>query len=98
MELLSRQLDWKFADIDRRAMTRWLRACAFSIVVAAGLASPRPAQADAQADEYRVKAAFLYKVGGYVGWPDRGFARPDSPVAIRGIGAESLAAQLAQIV
>src|SRR5258708_1074863 len=98
MELLSRQLDWKFADIDRRAMTRWLRACAFSIVVAAGLASPRPAQADAQADEYRVKAAFLYKFGGYVEWPDRSFARADSPVAIGVVGADALADEAAQIV
>src|SRR5258708_15457985 len=95
MELLSRQLDWKFADIDRRAMTRWLRACAFSIVVAAGLASPRPAQADAQADAYRVKPAFLYKFGCYVECPDRIFARADSPVAIGVMAAAALAVELA---
>src|SRR5258708_3072712 len=98
MELLSRQLDWKFADIDRRAMTRWVRTCAFSIVVGGGLASRRRAQADAQADEYRVKAAFLYKFGGYVEWPDRSFARADSPVAIGVMGADALADELAQIV
>ena len=79
-------------------MTRLLRACALSIVVAVGLASPRPAQADAQADEYRVKAAFLYKFGGYVEWPERSFARADSPVAIGVMGADALADELAQIV
>ncbi len=73
MDLLSKQSDWKFADVDRRAMTRLLRACAFSIVVAAGLASP-------------------------VEWPDRSFARADSPVAIGVIGADALADELAQIV
>ena len=79
-------------------MTRWLRACAFSIVVAAGLASPRPAQADAQADEYRVKAAFLYKFGSYIEWPSGSFARADSPVAIGVMGADALAEELVQIV
>jgi len=67
-------------------------------VVAAGVASPRPAQADALADEYRVKAAFLYKFGSYIEWPDRSFARGDSPVAIGVMGADTLAEELAQIV
>ena len=98
MELLSSQSDWRVADIERRVVTRWLRACALSVVLAVGLASPRPAQADAQADEYRVKAAFLYKFGGYVEWPDRSFARADSPVAIGVMGADALADELVQIV
>ena len=98
MELLSSQSDWRVADIERRVVTRWLRACALSVVLAVGLASPRPAQADAQEDEYRVKAAFLYKFGGYVEWPDRSFARADSPVVIGVIGADTLADELAQIV
>jgi hypothetical protein len=96
MELLSKPSGWKSADVDRRAIARLLLACAF--VVAAGLAGPRPAQADAQADEYRLKAAFLYKFGGYVEWPDRSFARADSPVAIGVMGADALADELAQIV
>src|SRR5437016_1994271 len=98
MELLSGHSGGKFADINRRAITRLLRACAFSIVVAAGLASPRPAQADAQADEYRVKAAFLYKFGSYIEWPSQSFARTDSPVTIGVMGADTLADELAQIV
>ena len=57
---------------------RLLRAGAFSVVVAAGLASPRPVQADAQADEYRVKAAFLYKFGSYIEWPSGSFASADT--------------------
>ena len=79
-------------------MTKLARACAFSVVIAAGILCPRPAQADAQADEYRVKAAFLYKFGGYVEWPDRSFARADSPVVIGVIGADTLADELAQTV
>ena len=98
MDLLSKRSGRKLSDIDWRVMTRLLRACALSIGVAAGIASPRPAQADAQADEYRVKAAFLYKFGSYIEWPSGTFARADSPVAIGVMGADALADELAQIV
>jgi hypothetical protein len=98
MELLSQRPEWKSAAIDWRLVRRWLRAGAFSVVVAAGLASPRPVQADAQADEYRVKAAFLYKFGSYIEWPRGSFASADSPVTIGVMGAEALAEELAQIV
>jgi hypothetical protein len=98
MELLSQRPEWKSADIDWRMVRRWLRAGAFSMVVAAWLASPRPVQADAQADEYRVKAAFLYKFGSYIEWPRGSFASADSPVTIGVMGAEALAEELAQIV
>jgi hypothetical protein len=98
MDLLSKRSAWTIAEFDWRLMTRLLRACALSIGVAAGVASPRPAQADAQADEYRVKAAFLYKFGSYVEWPGRSFARADSPVVIGVMGADTLADELAQIV
>jgi hypothetical protein len=102
MELLKRRSGWKLVQFDRRAVpggvARWLRACAFSIVVAGGVAGPRAAQADAQADEYRVKAAFLYKFGSYIEWPARRFAHPDSPLAVGVMGADALADELAQIV
>src|SRR5216684_5532844 len=102
MVLLRKRPAWKHAEPDRRAMpggaARWLRACAFSIGIAAGVAGPRAAQADAQADEYRVKAAFLYKFGSYIEWPSGSFARTDSPVAIGVMGADALADELAQIV
>ncbi len=98
MDRLSRRPGWKFAGLDRRRVTGVLRACALFIGVAAGVAGPSPAQADAQADEYRVKAAFLYKFGSYIEWPGESFARADSPVAIGVMGADTLAEELAQIV
>jgi len=81
-----------------RTIGRPLRACALSILVAAGIAGPCAAQSDAQTAEYRVKAAFLYKFGGYVEWPQGVFAKPDSPIAIGVIGADALAEELVQIV
>ena len=44
-----------------------------------------PSQAAAIADqsiEQRVKAAFLYKFGGYVEWPPTAFATPDTPFTL----------------
>src|SRR5256714_11938048 len=98
MDLLNRGSGWKFAGLDRRRVTGVLRACALSIGIATGVAGPRRAQADAQADEYRVRAAFLYKFGSYIEWPSGSFARADSPVTIGVMGADALADELAQIV
>jgi hypothetical protein len=66
--------------------------------VLAGIAGPCAAQSDAQAAEYRVKAAFLYKFAGYIEWPGGSFARADSPVAIGVMGADALAEELVQVV
>lgn len=59
---------------------------------------PSRAQSEAQTSEYRVKAAILYKFGSYIEWPERVFARADSPVAIGVMGADALAEELGQIV
>lgn len=75
-----------------------LRASILALALALALAGPRAVQADAQAEEYRVKAAFLYKFGAYVEWPERSFASRESPLAIGVIGADALADELAQIV
>jgi len=81
-----------------RAAARVLGACALAAVVSALTVGSIRAQSDTQASEYRVKAAFLYKFGAYIEWPDGAFARPDSPVSIGGVGADALAEELAQIV
>src|SRR5258708_34702338 len=99
MVFLSKRSGWELTGLDGWATpggaARWLRACAFSIAVAAGFAGPRLAQADAQADEYRVKAAFLYKFGSYIEWPSRGFPRTDSPGPLGVAGAGRSARWLA---
>ncbi|TAK40824.1 MAG: YfiR family protein [Betaproteobacteria bacterium] len=55
------------------------------------------AQADGAA-ETQIKAAFLYKFGGFVEWPMRAFQRPDSPFMIGVLGADAVAADLALVV
>ena len=56
------------------------------------------AQSETEEAEYRVKAAFLYKFGSYIEWPDGTFERPNSPLAIGVAGADVLADKLAQAV
>jgi hypothetical protein len=53
---------------------------------------------DPESLELRVKAAFLYKFAGYVEWPTKSFARPETPVTIGVMGADSLATELVQAV
>ncbi|HET9404824.1 MAG TPA: YfiR family protein [Burkholderiales bacterium] len=53
---------------------------------------------DAATLEHRIKAAYLYQFAGYVEWPPDSFAQPDTPVTIAVLGAESLAAELNQVV
>jgi len=81
-----------------RSAARALGACALATAVAALAVDSSKAQSEVQASEYRVKAAFLYKFGGYIEWPDGAFERADSPVAIGVMGADALADELVQIV
>jgi len=50
-----------------------------------------------RAGESQIKAAFLYKFGGFVEWPMRAFARPDSAFTIGVLGADAVAAELEQV-
>ena len=56
-----------------------------------------PASDEQTSLEHRVKAAFLYKIAGYVEWPNTSFPRPDTPITIGVVGADPLEAELTQI-
>jgi uncharacterized protein DUF4154 len=84
------------ARLSRRAAA--LACAAFLAWVAAWMPWGARAAEDGESLELRVKAAFLYKFAGYVEWPTKAFARPETPVTIGVIGAESLATELAQAV
>lgn len=55
------------------------------------------AQAE-RATAVQVKAAFLYKFGGFVDWPPGAFAAADTPLTIGVLGADALADELERIV
>ncbi len=78
-------------------MLRRSLAWVLLVALAAG-AIPARAEDDAGVLERRVKAAFLYKFASYVDWPAAAFPGADSPMRIGVCGADSLAADLAQLV
>jgi hypothetical protein len=61
------------------------------------LALPSWAQAQAQATDVQVKAAFLYKFGAFVEWPPKAFAAPGTAFTIGVLGADGVAEELEQI-
>src|SRR5258708_5699819 len=50
----------------------------------------------AQANEYEVKAAFLYNFARYVEWPADAFANPNSPIALCILGRNPFGGALEQ--
>ena len=66
------------------------------VVVLACLALPAFGQANRTA-EAQIKAAFLYKFGGFVEWPVKAFERADAPFTIGLLGADGVAAELEQV-
>jgi hypothetical protein len=62
-----------------------------------GTAAPARAQEVSAAPERAVKAAFLYKFLGYVEWPPAALPQADTPLVIGIMGADEIAAELAQI-
>ena len=79
-----------------RAPLRWCGALAAAVIALAALGAA--AQEARQAPEYRVKAAFVYKFGDYVDWPEQSFAAADSPLRIGVVEAEPLARELEALV
>jgi len=56
-----------------------------------------PAEEDSTLEQ-RVKAAFLYQFAGYVEWPPNSFPQPTTPISIAVMGADTVAAELSQVV
>ena len=56
------------------------------------------ANAQSQADEYAIKAAFLYKFGLFVQWPTAAFSSPNSPVNLCIVGDDPFGKSLDSVV
>lgn len=73
----------------------WLVLVALLSVCGMGICR---AQSERPSDESQVKAAYLYKLAGYVEWPDGALGNMDAPFMIGVLGADPIADELAQIV
>jgi hypothetical protein len=69
-----------------------------SVLLCIGVTAPAAAQPDAVAAQQRIEAAYLFKFGGYIAWPDKSFPAADSPIVIGVAGADALADDLATLV
>jgi len=59
-----------------------LRLAALAACVVLLVAAARPGEARPQADEYAVKAAFLYNFVRFVEWPSTAFSAPGAPFVV----------------
>jgi len=76
-----------------------LTALLAAIVLVANPAAAWAGEAEAaEISQQQVEAAYLYKFGGYVTWPGKAFAAPDSPIVIGVAGADSVADDLTTMV
>lgn len=77
------------------------RRAAIALIGAAAGCAWRAAHAQAQGlglvRESAVKAAFLYKFGGFVEWPAGAFRTPSAPFVIGVFGDDAVAAELEQL-
>jgi hypothetical protein len=67
------------------------------VLLLVGLCSIAPAWAqydDTVAAQQKIEAAYLFKFGGYVTWPDRAFSGPNSPIVIGVAGSDAVADDL----
>ncbi|HEX4300329.1 MAG TPA: YfiR family protein [Gammaproteobacteria bacterium] len=69
-----------------------------SVLLCICAVTPAMADPEAVAAQQRIEAAYLYKFGGYVTWPDKSFAGADSPIVIGVAGADALAEDLSTLV
>jgi len=79
----------------RRVVVSTALSAAWVVTSAGALAQT---DAVAEVSQQQVEAAYLYKFGGYVTWPDKAFANADSPIVIGVAGADRLADDLKSVV
>jgi len=96
---MERIADDRSARYRASAASIWNAVARFALVALCTLGAGESFAADEspQDIEQRVKAAFLFKFGGYVEWPERLFPRSDSPLVIGVAGADVLVAELSRI-
>jgi len=98
MEALIRIRRAHAAALHGRYWQRAATACFAVCLLIACIALPAPAHAQDKAAEQQVKAAYLFKFGGYVEWPPEAFADATAPIVIGVVGEEALGRELTRVV
>jgi hypothetical protein len=82
----------RFFAFDRAVATLWLTLLALAAVPGWAHAEPPVA------DEYQVKAAFLFNFAKFVEWPADAFKGPEDPIAICVLGQDPFGTALQDVV
>jgi hypothetical protein len=73
---------------------RWRHIGLIALVILLAGLGATPSAAALEASEAAIKAAFLYKFGFFVEWPDSAFAASDSPINLCIVGPDPFGAAL----
>jgi hypothetical protein len=91
-ELIKACLKWRLPN------GIWWTKVAFVLLIPLfGLETTSAQTAERPEVERQIKAAYLFKFGSYVEWPERAFANANSPLQIGIIGADAFADEMAQL-
>lgn len=85
----------------RVAVLTCVLACVAAVVGGAPArihASPAHTSSSTEADEYVVKAAFLYKFASYTKWPKHAFESPTSPLVVAVVGKDPFGKRLEKTI
>jgi len=85
---------------DHRRLRRTTNAVFAAIALAALFAVAAPptrAAADAPSREFQLKAAYIYNFAQFIEWPERAFAKADSPLVITVLGDSPFGNALDQV-
>jgi hypothetical protein len=89
---------WRRIQLGETIIRGLVAACSLLVALGGMQAARAEAEDGSEALERQVKAAFLYKFAGYVEWPEANLPRPDTPITIGVLGADTLAAELSRLV
>lgn len=79
-------------------MARLFRVLAVAVLLLAGAAAIRAAEARPRATEYDLKAAFLFNFARFVEWPETAFASTNAPLVIGILGPDPFQGTLDKLV
>jgi hypothetical protein len=77
---------------------RWRHIAAIALVSLCAVTGATPSAAALEASEAAIKAAFLYKFGFFIEWPESAFAASDSPINLCVVGADPFGTVLDETV
>jgi hypothetical protein len=73
-------------------------SCAIALGILLGVGARAGAADEYRADEYRIKAAFLYNFAKFIEWPVQAFKSPSDPIVIGVLGKNPFGDALAEAV